>query len=1476
MAAGQLGAPLFPTHDSIENAREAAARLAFGNAIEQWNMHEYPKAVRLLRQFLMDHPDSPWAGEAQLHIGCDAAYNGRTSEAETIFNKLIAEHQGQEHFGARMLVNKARQRLAVVEAEQNNLDVAALQLRGLVQESPDWRHRTYASHWLLRLSQFAAAKQALANCGAEALAYALEKAGRPAAAAHVRTNQPPTMRGHSLAALARMSADQGLELTGIEVTEADVRALSLPAILQVRSHSSASAGHYWILDKVQSDRLELYDPQSQRRFHQSLDELAQEWTGRVLVFGKPGGVPGRRLGIEEMQESYGGCCGLPRKEDGLGNPDDNSPPDQCSGGAPRWSVNVINMNLFVTDTPLWYQPPAGPAMRITLSYNSQSAIAQYEPFGNKWQFNYGTYLVVDTAGTVTVFMPDGRRDSYAPNGSGGYTRPYLVFNTLTQIAPNHFELRFPDDTVYVYQIPSGTGSQQPFLTEIRDAHGQKLSFGYDSSVHMTTITDAQGLATTLSYDTSGLVTNVADPFGRNASFEYDSNQNLIRGQDMGGYWSGYSYDQNVYLTSISNERGSWSFRIEPADGLENGPNPYPPPGGTMYQNYRITVTDPLGNSSEYHYDGYSSYAWYVGPRDYVPWRSPFENNFKLNVPKTIYNFATVGSGRQGALGRITHPAGGSTDFSYDPTTGRLLSLIDARGDVWIYAYNSMGRVTSVSDPNAITTTFTYAANGVDLIRVDNSLGSIGLTWDSQHDVLSIKDRLSNANNFTYNAFGQITSWVDGLGITNTYVYDPSDRLTQFTRAGQVLDTFTYDAIGRVRNHTDATGLTVTNEHNNLNQITRINYPDGKFESYAYSSCCPRLLDSTTDRGGRTTSFKYDPLKRLVQTVNPENGITQFSYDPAGNLISLVDPNGNVTTFAYNPDNHLVSKTYPGGQRISFGYDIDGLLVTRTNSRGIVTTYGYDASHNLTNQVYSDGTPGVTNSYDSFNRLIRVIDGTGAKTYGYDANFRLVSSTGPWPSENISYAYDAAGRGVGITAQPGQSTSYTYDNENRLIQVQTGAGNTSYGYSGVNPLPQTLSYPNGSYLTNQYDSMNRLTLLSNRKSTQQLINQFAYSYGGQDLRDSETVTPAPQAGSFQNQSLTYQHNSLNQVISSAGAGQVFTYDSDGNMVRGYTSDGRLFSANYDAENRLISLFYTNTAGVLCSNAYVYAANSFLAIWKQYTNGAPAGETRYVRVGSLALQERDGANNVLRQYAWGGFSRGGIGRLLNLTQGGQNYFYFYDGKGNVAAVLDGSQNTSASYSYDAFGQLQATTGTLNQPMLFSTKAYDAQTGLAYFGFRFYQTGLGKWLSRDPLGESAGLNVYSYVHNNPVNRNDPLGLDDGFSSSPGGLGPQLNFNLGNLSAQLQAPWLYPGSGYDNFDLSFNLNLTPNLALVCDASSRGFGVDIKNIGPFEVQLTGSGLNTGQLQITIDTGNPNIGAQTQVNWGPQGSSVSVGVGGSF
>jgi RHS repeat-associated protein len=158
------------------------------------------------------------------------------------------------------------------------------------------------------------------------------------------------------------------------------------------------------------------------------------------------------------------------------------------------------------------------------------------------------------------------------------------------------------------------------------------------------------------------------------------------------------------------------------------------------------------------------------------------------------------------------------------------------------------------------------------------------------------------------------------------------------------------------------------------------------------------------------------------------------------------------------------------------------------------------------------------------------------------------------------------------------------------------------------------------------------------------------------------------------------------------------------------------------------------------------------------GGMVSETRFIRAGFLPIQERDGNNAVTREYTWGLNKGGGIGGLLNLNQGGQNYSYMYDGKGNVMGLIDSAEAVQASYRYDVFGNLKEKTGTLDQPFQFSTKRYDELTGLSNYGFRFYNPAIGRWMTRDPLGESGGINLYGFVGNNPINFVDPYGLAKG----------------------------------------------------------------------------------------------------------------------
>jgi len=238
-------------------------------------------------------------------------------------------------------------------------------------------------------------------------------------------------------------------------------------------------------------------------------------------------------------------------------------------------------------------------------------------------------------------------------------------------------------------------------------------------------------------------------------------------------------------------------------------------------------------------------------------------------------------------------------------------------------------------------------------------------------------------------------------------------------------------------------------------------------------------------------------------------------------------------------------------------------------------------------------------------------------------------------------------------------------------------------------------------------------------------------------------------------VSYDYNKVNQLTGATPQEKSFLYDAAGNMTQGYTPEGFAFTAEYDGESRLVVVSYADGNGITNRTEYTYSGTGFLAIITKYVDGVLASEQRIIRDGLLAVQERDSSNAVTGEYVWGINKGGGIGGLLGLRQDSQEYRYLYDGKGNVTALIDNLLAVVASYRYDAFGRLLSKSGSLDQPFMFSTKRYDQQTGLSYYGYRFYNPAIGRWLNRDPLEEAGGINLYGFVQNNPVNFVDPWGL-------------------------------------------------------------------------------------------------------------------------
>jgi len=229
-----------------------------------------------------------------------------------------------------------------------------------------------------------------------------------------------------------------------------------------------------------------------------------------------------------------------------------------------------------------------------------------------------------------------------------------------------------------------------------------------------------------------------------------------------------------------------------------------------------------------------------------------------------------------------------------------------------------------------------------------------------------------------------------------------------------------------------------------------------------------------------------------------------------------------------------------------------------------------------------------------------------------------------------------------------------------------------------------------------------------------------------------------------------------------------HDIVGNRIQ----DGRWEMA-WDGENRLVDV---RTRAAAVSEGipqqrlrYAYDADGRLVERRRFSwSGGTwvlSETTRYLNDGWQCVGEFNGSNTLQRRQVWGldlDGSRGGMGGIGGLlwiaSQANGTHYATSDGSGNVVGLFDTSGSISARYVYSPFGELLQLSGgaiATENPWRFSSKRQDPTTDWIHYEFRIYDPASGRWLSRDPIGEAGGENLYGFVGNDPVNRVDLWGL-------------------------------------------------------------------------------------------------------------------------
>lgn len=604
----------------------------------------------------------------------------------------------------------------------------------------------------------------------------------------------------------------------------------------------------------------------------------------------------------------------------------------------------------------------------------------YDQYGQRKTENRKGNPSTNTADAITQF-------DYDPNGN------------LIQItdAENHI-------TRYPTQDYDVQGNSKKKI----DARGKVWTRTYDNKGHVLTITDPLNHTTTFAYDNTGYKSRLTDAVGNVTQYSYDGRGNLVTVTDPYGAVTRYDYND---------------------------------------ENQRIKVTDPENRiqTTEYYLDG----------------RTSKRTDGNGNIVQ--YLFGDEESGLDNLLIKIVYPTY-SQEYKYDNRNRIVQSILVLNAtsrQTSTYTYDNTGNVLSIIDADSRTTRLTYDSLRRITDVTDHLNGRTSNSFDVRNNILVVSDPKGNTHRFEYDRLNRKVKEVLPLGQTSVYSYDEVGNLASVTDAKGQHRKYFYDDSNRFSSEshfliqTDTSPVkTVSYIYNDLNRITE--FSDGTSSTTRiFDSRGLRKLGETVNYGtftlGYSNTYYANGLKKSF--TGPDSVMASYSYDRSNQLETILLPSGSITVNSYRwkaPS----QITFPGGtvrtehhdplmrlaqiqvkdpgqselMNYQYGYDNAYNIKTKATEHGLYS-YSYDDLNRLT-QVQNPGPlPAETYTYDPAGN--RLTDTKTTQAWSYNANNQLIGFDG------ISFDYDANGNTIKKTDanDPAQVRFYVYDTSNRLVEVR---------------------------------------------------------------------------------------------------------------------------------------------------------------------------------------------------------------------------------------------------------------------------------------------------------------------------------------------------------------------------------------------------------------------------------------------------------
>jgi RHS repeat-associated protein len=658
----------------------------------------------------------------------------------------------------------------------------------------------------------------------------------------------------------------------------------------------------------------------------------------------------------------------------------------------------------------------------------------------------------------------------------------------------------------------------------------------------------------------------------------------------------------------------------------------------------------------------------------------------------------------------------TTDFVYN-TLGKLTSLTqtdtttqtvpystNGRTRTWVYTYGTGGVVTSVDGP--------LAGTGDRVAYTYNTQGYLATTTNEVGHITRV---------VAWNGRGQPTDVRDANNVRTTYNYDALGRLSYIIvnpGADQASWVFSYTAASDVASLTEPSGRVLTFTYDSARRLTKMSNNLGESVEYTRDALGGATSTVTKANGGAVAfsmANTFDELGRLIKQVGGETRTNTFTFDKTDNLTSVKDPRSNTISYGYDSLSRLIRTTERDGGVVNLTRNAQDDITNYQDPRSISTTYVRNGFGEVIREISKDRAAATDYDYDARGLMTRQTDGRSiVTTFAYDNAGRMLTRTTSVSAENIGFSYDVGtfgkGRMTGMTDASG-TTAWVYDAKgNVLSETRVIAGRTytvTYAYNAVGQRI-SITYPSGKIVLYGYDSQGRVNSVKLKRSAAAAEEVIASGVTYQPF--GEEITGLTFGNGLALSQTFDKEQKIKQIRLANGASSVMNRVhamSDGLNITGFsevnTAENQTFT--YDPAERLLSA--TGPYGSL-SWVYDLASNRTRevrgGVTTLYTYPADKNRLGNTRIGSVFQRQfvYDGAGNTTQDtrgstvYAFGYDQHN---RMKQVTVAGVvKGNYTYDGRNRLAIrqVLNSTPSGTSHFIHDLNNQILAESTSTGAPI------------------------------------------------------------------------------------------------------------------------------------------------------------------------------------